>query len=216
MNPVFHEHYMEKKDIISITPTQSQLERALSKVARVEEENGGSRVMNEYSKMGGNRTVGAFLLEEVFYDKCVEAELKVEDVSKSGNRHYDFKFGSYKIDAKAKYTTYHQVFPEFNAGIYEYEVEKDATHYAFGRIHYDKNVTEDSLSRYLKVFLVGQISKKRFLEEAKVVRKGEKDPFGDGRGCDTMDEDCRVIQIKSLSPFKKFKDSEDSEDYWDF
>ena len=163
---------MEKKDIISLEPTQSQLDRALAKVHRVREENNGSNVMNEYSKMGGNRTVGAFLLEEVLYDKCIEADLDVEDVAKAGNRHYDLKLGQYKIDAKAKYTTYHQVYPDFNAGIYEYEVTK----------------------------------------EAKVVRKGEKDPFGDGRGCDTMDEDCRVIQIKSLSPFKKFKNSEN---YWE-
>ena len=203
---------MEKKDIISLEPTQSQLDRALAKVHRVREENNGSNVMNEYSKMGGNRTVGAFLLEEVLYDKCIEADLDVEDVSKSGNRHYDLKLGQYKIDAKAKYTTYHQVYPDFNAGIYEYEVTKEATHYAFGRIHYDKNVKEENLNRYKKVFLVGQISKEKFLKEAKVVKKGEKDPFGDGRGCDTMDEDCRVIQIKSLSPFKKFKNSEN---YWE-
>ena len=187
--------------MVEIIPRQDQLDRAIDRFSSLVSQNKGDGRMNRHSKMGGQRTTGAFLAEEVFHDHCIDKGLKLKNVSET-NLHYDFEMGSCKVDLKTKYCSTPPR-PSYNCTIYEYEVSKESTHFIFCRLLFNKAVPQDNLDRYLKVYLLGQISKHRFLKLAKKVEAGQPDPFGDGKGIVDMTEDCRAMQIMDLSPFNR-------------
>ena len=144
--------------------------------------------MNSKSFMKGEGNITGFLGEEMV--KSLSEDFVLID-----SYDYDFLFrGRYKVDVKTKYQTM-SFAPKPN---YEASVGKDSLHqrtdyYVFCRVYRDRN------GEYPYGWILGFMSKKRYLESCHKLLKGEIDPSNNF----FVREDCYNLPYSELFGIEK-------------
>jgi hypothetical protein len=131
----------------------------------------------------GERNSAGFLGELVFEDWYPEA-------IRDNTFEHDFIFHGAKVDVKTKVRAY-KPRHYYEVSVSAYRLQK-ADVYFFVSLLEEKN-------RYTKAYLLGWASKNDFLQNARLMKKGEVDPLNNFK----VSSDCYNLEISKLRPVKR-------------
>jgi len=163
---------------IRVKITEEMLEKANSR------DNGK---YNNRSFMGGEGNIVGFLGEYMVLSLRPEYE-HIDSFD------YDLMADGFKVDVKTKTQNVDRI-PEnyYEASVDVNSMHQDTEYYIFCRVYKDKD------GNMPHGWVIGSISKKKFLEKARRLTKG--DPDGDNGYI--VKQDCHNIKYDKLKPLKK-------------